>query len=98
MKNELKTHIATINQNLGELKRQFGVKKIAIFGSTARGDNTKKSDVDIIVELDKPIGLFAFIELENYLQKLLGKKVDLATKNSLKPAIKKSILKEAVYA
>lgn len=98
MTNELKVHIAVINQNFPELKKRFGVKKIAIFGSTARGDNTKKSDIDIIVELKKPIGFFAFIELENHLQKTLGKKVDLTTKNSLKPTIKQSILKEAVYA
>lgn len=98
MTNELKVHIAIINQNLEELRRQFGVKKIAIFGSTARGENTRKSDIDIIVELEKPMGFFAFIELENYLQKILGKKVDLTTKNSLKPVIKKNILKEAVYA
>lgn len=98
MESELKTHIATINQNFEKLKSRFGVKKIAIFGSTARGDNTKRSDIDIVVEFDKPIGFFGFIELENYLQKILGKKVDLTTKNSLKPAIKKNILKEAVYA
>lgn len=98
MTKELKQYVASINLNLEELKRKFGVKKIAIFGSTARGENTKKSDIDIIVELDQPIGFFAFIELENHLQKMLGKKVDLTTKNSLKPAIKKTILKEAVYA
>lgn len=98
MTNELKTYITLINQNLDSLKSQFGVRKIAIFGSTARGENTAKSDIDIIVELDNPIGLFAFIGLENYLQKMLGKKVDLTTKNSLKPTIKQSILKEAIYA
>lgn len=98
MSKELKHYIVLINQNLEELKIKFGVKKIAIFGSTARGDNTEKSDIDIIVQLNKPIGFFTFIELENYLQKMLGKKVDLTTKNSLKPAVRKSILKEAIYA
>ena len=98
MTKELKKHIESINKNFEELKDEFGIKKIAIFGSTARGDNTKKSDIDIMVELSQPIGFFAFIRLENSLQKMLGKKVDLTTKNSLKPTIKKSILKEAVYA
>lgn len=98
MTKELKKYVASINLNLEELKIRFGVKKIAIFGSTARGDDTKKSDIDIIVEFNKPIGFFAFIELENYLQKMLGKRVDLTTRNSLKSAIKKSVLKEAVYA
>lgn len=72
--------------------------KIAIFGSTARGNNRKDSDIDIMVELYEPIGFFAFMDLENYLSKLLGKKVDLTTKKALKPAIKKEILKEAIYA
>ncbi len=98
MTNELKAYITLINQNFEDLQKRFDVKKIAIFGSTARGENSAKSDIDIIVELEKPIGFFAFIELENYLQKILGKKVDLTTRNSLKPAIKKSILKEAIYA
>lgn len=98
MTKELKTYLSLINQNIKELEDVFGVRKIAIFGSTARGDNTKKSDIDVIVELNKSIGFFAFIKLENHLKKILGKKVDLATKDSLKPAIKKSILKEAIYA
>ena len=97
MADELKQYITLINQNLEALRRKFGVKKIAIFCSMARGDNKKKSDIDIIVELDKPRGFFNFIELENHLSKILGKKVDLTTKNSLKPAVKKSVLKEAVY-
>lgn len=98
MTKQLKTYLGLINQNFENLNRHFGVKKIAIFGSTARGENTKKSDIDIIVEFNKSIGFFTFIELENHLQQILGRKVDLATKESLKPAIKKSVLKEAVYA
>ncbi|MBI5754213.1 nucleotidyltransferase family protein [Candidatus Peregrinibacteria bacterium] len=98
MTKELKTYLSLISQNIKDLEKEFGVSKIAIFGSTARGDSTKKSDIDVIVELNKEIGLFAFIKLENHLRKILGKKVDLATKASLKPAIKKSILKEAIYA
>lgn len=74
------------------------MKRIAVFGSTARGDNKKDSDIDIMVEFDEPIGFFAFIELENYLSKILGKDVDLTTKKALKPTIKNEILKEAVYA
>lgn len=95
---DLQNYLSLINENMEELEQRFGVNKIAIFGSTARGDSTEKSDIDIIVQLDKSIGLFAFIQLENYLKKILGKKVDLATRESLKPAIKKSVLKEAIYA
>lgn len=98
MTKEVKTHINLINQNFEILKKKFKVNKIAIFGSIARGDNKKNSDIDIMVELYEPISLFAFIELENYLSKLLGKKVDLTTKKALKPTIKKGVLKEAIYA
>lgn len=98
MTKQLKTYLDLINQNFEELKSHFGVKKIAIFGSIARGESTKRSDIDIIVELNKSVGFFAFIKLEEYLQQILGKKVDLATKESLKPAIKKTVLKEAIYA
>ncbi|MFA6917374.1 MAG: nucleotidyltransferase family protein [Candidatus Gracilibacteria bacterium] len=98
MTKELKTHIDSINQNLEALRSKFKVSRIAIFGSTARGDNRKDSDVDVMVDFYEPISFFAFIKLENYLSKLLGKKVDLTTKKALKPTIKKEILKEAVYA
>lgn len=98
MTNELKSCMALINQNLDHLRSKFNVKRIAVFGSTARGDNKKNSDIDIIVEFDEPIGFFAFIELENYLSKILGKDVDLTTKKALKSAVKNEILKEAVYA
>lgn len=97
MTKQLETYLELINQNFEELKSNFGVKRIAIFGSTARGESTKKSDIDIIVEFNRPIGFFTFIKLESYLQEILGKKVDLATKNSLKPGIKKTVLKEAIY-
>jgi len=97
MTKTIKTHITIVKQNFEALENKFGVKRIAIFGSTARGDNTAKSDIDIIVEFNKPIGLFAFVELENQLSKLLGRKVDLTTKKALKPSIKKTVLKEAVH-
>jgi uncharacterized protein len=98
MNSELRKNIEIIQQNFEHIKNTYGVKKIAVFGSVARGEAKKNSDVDIIVEFSKPIGFFAFVELEFYLSNLLGKDVDLVTKKALKPLIKKSVLKEAVYA
>lgn len=98
MTKSLKIHIDLINENLATLKCKFGVKRIAIFGSVARGENNKNSDIDVMVELDQPISLFAFMELENYLSKILGAKVDLTTKKAIKSTIKKEVLKELVYA
>lgn len=79
------------------LKKKYGVKKIGVFGSYIKNQANKKSDVDILVEFDKPIGLFKFIELENFLKEKVGIKVDLVTKDSLKPTIGKRILKEVSY-
>lgn len=80
-----------------ELRERFRVKEIGIFGSYVRGGQKKRSDVDILVEFDEPIGFFKFLELEEYLEKLLGVKVDLVTKKALKPRIGEYILKEVVF-
>ncbi len=82
------------------LKERYQVETIGFFGSYARGEQNKKSDVDVLVEFSQPntIDLLDFIELEEFLSKKLGIKVDLVTKNALKPMIKDQILKETIYA
>ncbi|WP_232461976.1 nucleotidyltransferase family protein [Thermococcus siculi] len=70
-----------LRQHKGELRERFGVRKIAIFGSYARGEETKLSDVDILVEFERPIG-WEIVDLKDYLESLLGIKVDLITKNA----------------
>jgi predicted nucleotidyltransferase len=79
------------------LKKQYKVKEIGIFGSIVRGEEEEKSDVDILVEFTEPIGLFKFLELEEYLSHLIGKKVDLVSKKALKPRIGKRILSEVAF-
>ena len=81
-----------------ELKKRYGVKEIGVFGSFVRGEDKKKSDLDILVEFEEEakIGLLKFVNMENYLSELLGVKVDLVEKSVLKPRIGKHILKEAV--
>lgn len=80
-----------------ELKKEYGIKEIGIFGSYARKENTKNSDIDILIEIEKPMGFFTFIRLERHLSDLLGAKVDLVTKNALKPHIGRRILAEVIY-
>jgi len=80
------------------LKKRFNVNKIGVFGSFARGEEKRTSDLDILVEFYAPVGLFSFIELENFLKERLGIKVDLVMKDSLRPQIKKRIIKETIYA
>ena len=85
-----------IKQNKPLLQEKYKVKEIGIFGSYAKGLGTKESDIDILVAFNEPIGL-EFIELKEYLEFILGKKVDLVTEGALKPQIKEKILSEVLY-
>ena len=80
------------------LKQNYQVKDIGIFGSYVRGEQKKKSDVDILVEFEvsSKLSLLDFIGLENYLTDILGVKVDLVEKGTLKPRIGKHVLEEVV--
>ena len=80
-----------------ELSDRFKVEEIGIFGSYVRERQKKKSDLDVLVSFSETIDLFTFVELENYLSDVLGVKVDLVMKDSLKPRLKDRILNEAVY-
>ena len=73
-------------------------KEFSMPGTYARGEQKKGSDVDILVEFREPIGLFKFLELEEYLSEIIGGKVDLVSKKALKPRIGQRILAEAIYA
>jgi hypothetical protein len=70
---------------------------LGVFGSYLKNAQKKGSDVDILVEFEKPISLLKYLALEQQLSKLMGKKVDLVMKSALKPRIGKKILKEAIY-
>jgi predicted nucleotidyltransferase len=86
-----------LKDELPYLREKFNVKSIGLFGSYARDEQRDRSDVDILVEFSKPIGFFKFMELEEYLSKKLGVKVDLVTLDALKPMIKPQIMREVVY-
>lgn len=91
-------HIEDIlRQKKPELKKKYRLKKIGIFGSYSRGEQRKGSDLDLLVEFDETPGFLKYLELEEYLSKATGLKVDLVMKRALKPQLKKYILKEAVY-
>jgi hypothetical protein len=79
-----------------ELRNRFAIKSIGVFGSYVTGEINETSDVDILVEFEKPIGFFKFLELEEYLASLLDIKVDLVSKKALKPRIGEYILKQVV--
>lgn len=86
-----------LSSRKNELK-QYGVKKIALFGSFVRDEQKKGSDVDFLVQFLKGAKKYDnFINLSYFLEDLLGKKVDLVTKESLSPYIKPYIIKEIQY-
>jgi predicted nucleotidyltransferase len=95
--------IGQVNQQLERLKpvleEKFHVTTIGVFGSYSRGEQTKKSDVDVLVEFaeDAHIGLLKYVELEIFLTEQLGIKVDLVARGGLKPSLKDRILSEVVY-
>jgi predicted nucleotidyltransferase len=70
--------VAVLKENFPQLKSNFGVKKIALFGSFLKQKETKTSDVDILIEFEKPIG-FKFIDLTERIEDLLGRKIDILT-------------------
>lgn len=80
-----------------ELRQEHKIKKMGIFGSYIRGEQKKKSDIDILVEFSGAVSLLDWIGAENYLTDILGIKVDLVPKEDIRPELKKRILKEVVY-
>ena len=84
-------------RNKTKFQNNFNVKEIGIFGSYIKNEQTKKSDLDILVEFKRSIDFFDFLEFEEYLADLLGIKVDLVMKKALKPNIGRNILKEVIY-
>ena len=79
-----------------ELKAEYGIGEIGIFGSFVRGEQSTDSDLDILVSFDSSMGLLKFIRLEHHLSDILGMKVDLVMKDALKPKIGEHILQELV--
>ena len=76
----------------------LGVSSLALFGSVAHDEAGPESDVDILVEFDRPVGLFEFVRLQMRLEVLLGLPVDLVTPDALRQTMRDRILSEAVYA
>jgi predicted nucleotidyltransferase len=80
-----------------ELRERFGVKSLALFGSSARGYARKGSDIDLLVDFDRPVGFFTFCELEDFLSDVLGgADVDLVLRRAVIEDLKEAILGGAV--
>ncbi len=95
MKNKLENIITKLQAELPKIKSRYNVTTLEVFGSFVRHEQKANSDLDILVSFSKAPSLFKFIELEDYLSEILGVKVDLVMKSSLKPNIGRRILSEA---
>lgn len=85
-----------LREQYKELSERYSIASLSLFGSMAKDEARADSDVDLLVEFSRPVGLFQFIELQQRLEALLGRKVDLGTPRSLKPRIKEHVLREAI--
>jgi predicted nucleotidyltransferase len=95
----MKDLLARLRAIKPQLSSQYGVKRMAVFGSRLRGEAERQSDLDLLVEFEKPyrIDLIGLIALEQELSEELGVPVDLVLAEDLKPHIGERVLKEAVY-
>ena len=92
----MRTDLNKIKSKALPVLKKEGVTRAALFGSYVRGEERKDSDIDMLVEPPKDMGLFGFVGLQHKLEKALGKKVDLGEYSAIKPLLKSSILREAV--
>lgn len=87
-----------LSEHQRQLRERYGVRALALFGSTARDEACETSDVDLLAEFDRPITLFDLIATQQYLERVLNvEKVDLTLRDSIYPALRDDILGEALY-
>ena len=93
-------NVIEILKNHEELiKHKYGVKRIGIFGSFARGEAKEGSDIDVLVDFNVGAKTFDhFMDLKFFLEDLFGRKIDLVTVTALRPQLKEVILREVTYA
>lgn len=85
-----------LHQARPDLAARFGVTTILIFGSVARGEDRPDSDVDVLVEFDRPMTLFGLFDLQHHLETILGSRVDVGTVAGLKPRVRSQVMSEAI--
>ena len=95
-KRSLEKILEVLRQQIPMLTERYNVEALEVFGSYVRSEQKKDSDLDVLVTFKEDPSLLTYIAIENYLSDLLGIKVDLVMKDSLKPKIGQQILREAI--
>ena len=91
------TVLRALSTSLPELEK-LHVAGLWLFGSVVRGESTDESDVDLLVEFSGPVGLFHFVRLQLFLEEILHRRVDLVTRDALRPELRNQIQREALRA
>ncbi len=89
-------YVEILRENLPVIHDRYNVKNIGIFGSRVRDDHVGSSDLDVLVDFERTVDYFEFLDLEEYLSELLCVTVDLVERQALKPHIGTRILSEVV--
>jgi uncharacterized protein len=93
----LKQILSILRQMKPTLHERYGVERIGVFGSVARGEDGTESDVDLLVDFSRPIG-WEIVDLQDELERALGNRVDLVTRRALRPAMRDDVLRELEIA
>jgi len=86
--------ISDIQKKISPIFRKYGIRRASVFGSISRGEATPQSDIDILVVIGKPMGLFTYLLMKREIENRLGKKIDLVTEKSINRFIRPHIIKD----
>lgn len=88
--------LARIEEHAEEIRRRFGVRELALFGSVARDEAREDSDLDVLVTFEGPADFNRFMDLRFFLEDLLEIRVDLVTRSGLRPELRQEVQREAI--
>ena len=91
-----RTDITDLIQKIRPVLTRYGIRSASIVGSVAYGKDTEESDIDLVVEIERPMSLLTFVALKLELEELLEKKVDLLERSAIKPGLRKSVLSREI--
>ncbi len=89
--------VSKLKAEKNNLYEKYKVTRLGVFGSFARGEENTDSDIDILIEFSETPGMKVFFNTEEYLEKLLERKIDLVRENAIRPELKEIIMSEVIF-